>query len=481
MSSTALPLSEIVDVVVQVTGIAATAPSFNIGLITGTTVASGYAAANTRILEFVYGNWQSAMIAAGFTTSSPEYVWAELYFSQEVPPQTLYVGLQNPSSLKTVIPHSGAAGTNYTAGDVLGVTETGGTGGQVQVATVSTGGVVTGLTVVALADGTGYSTNTGQATTNITVANPAASGLEVDITAIGETPLACFAYLRNANPVWYGCASTTAEDSDHEEVAAFVQSSGTPAKYYWGSSTAAIPQSPYSSGSMDVASYMDANSYSRSVGTYSTTQGGAYPNNAAVAAAIMGVEMGLNTGLAGSYYTLMFKTVVGIAPEPLTQTQVSNIQSKNCNIVSNFANSYAFVWKGQTGRTGWFSDLVTFLDIMTAQLQYNLMNVLVSLPAVPMDNAGEQMLIHAVNGTCDNMVAVGFIQPGTWEGATIQLTPNVGIIPGTALTNGYTAFAAPFSTQSAAAQAARQAMPIYVCILATGAIQSVSIYVDVQA
>ena len=54
MSSMALPLSEIVDVIVQVTGIAATAPTFNAGLVTGTTVASGYAAASSRILAFVY-------------------------------------------------------------------------------------------------------------------------------------------------------------------------------------------------------------------------------------------------------------------------------------------------------------------------------------------------------------------------------------------------------------------------------------------
>lgn len=476
------PLSDIVDVIVQVTGIAATAPSFNTGLIVGPTAAAGYS--GSRILQFNQGNWSSAMIAAGFLTSSIEYNQASAYFSQEVPAQTLMVGLINPSSLNTVTVQSPPSGANYTQGDVVAVSQGSPPNltGLVEILTVSAGGVPTSLGVIASSDGTGYTVGTNLPTMNVTVANPLAAGLEVNVSSVGETPLNAITYLRSLNGTWYGCACASATDSDHEAIAGFVQGVTPPAKYYWGSSASAIPASPYNSASIgDVAAYMEANSYSRSVGVYSTTQSGAAPNNLYVGAAVMGVEMGLNTGLAGSYYTLMFKTVVGITPEPLTDTQVANVQSKNCNLISNFANAYAFIWKGVTGRIGWFSDLVTFLDIFTAGLQYDVMNALVALAAVPMDNAGEQMLIHAVNGAADNLVAIGAIQPGVWEGVTIQLTPNVGITPGTALTNGYLTFAAPFSTQSAGAAAARQGMPIYVCCLFTGAIQGIVIYVDAQA
>ena len=486
MSSTALPLSLVVPITVTTQGIAVTAPTYNIGLITGTTVASGYAAANSRILQFSQGDWSSAMIAAGFLLTSPEYIEAGIYFSQNQAAQLVFVGLQNPSSLKTLIPHSGAAGTNYTAGDIVQVLQGSppNVTGQAEILTVAAGGVPLTLAPVLTSDGTGYTTGTDLATANVTVANPAASGLYVDVTAIGETPEACFAYLRNANGTWYGCTSTTAADSDHEAIATFVQGISPPAKYYWASSTVAISQSPYQSGSTDVASYMEANSLSNVTGIYSTTQNGTAPNNVYAAAGMMGLEMGLNTGLAGSYYTLAFKTLVGVTPEPLTLQQYQNILSKNCNIYGNFNNAYAWVYPGISGRTNWFSDFVTFLNVLKAQIQYNVANALALLPTVPEDNAGEQLLIHAVNQACDALGAVGFIQPGVWGGATIQL-PNgtggtIGITNGQALTNGYTVFAASFATQTSAAQQARQGMPIYVCVNTPGAIQSVQINLQVQ-
>jgi len=454
-------------------------------LVTGTTVASGYAAANSRILQFAQGNWSSAMIAAGFLITSPEYSAVGMYFDQNQEAQSVFVGLQNPTSLKTVIPHSGAAGTNYTPGDVAAVLQGSPSNfsGLVQVLTVSAG-VPQTLAVVAVTDGTGYSTGTALSTSNITVSNPLASGLTVDIIAIGETPAASLAYLRNLNGVWYGCMSTTATDSDHEAIASFVQSCTPPAKYYWASSTAAIAQSPFQVGSSDVASYMKTNSFSNVTGLYSTTQGGTAPNNIYAAAAVMGLEMGLNTGLPGSYYTLALKPLVGVALEPLTYQQYLNIVSKNCNIYSIFNNAFSWVYPGTSGRTNWFSDFVTFLNVLTAQLQYSVANALSLLNAIPMDNAGEQMLIHAANQACDALVAVGFIQPGTWNGATIQL-PNgagktIGITNGQALTGGYLAFAASFATQLAADQQARRAMPITVCVNTPGAIQSVQISLQVQ-
>ncbi len=69
-----------------------------------------------------------------------------------------------------------AGGTGYTVGDVLTIT-TGGTGGQVTVASVS-GGVVTAVTLTAI--GSGYTTGTGKATTGGT-----GSGATINITSVG--------------------------------------------------------------------------------------------------------------------------------------------------------------------------------------------------------------------------------------------------------------------------------------------------------
>ena len=60
-------------------------------------------------------------------------------------------------------------------------------------------------------------------------------------------------------------------------------------------------------GSSDVFSYMKANGYQRVFGQYTTTQSGLFPNNIYAGAAAMGIAMGLNTGLAGSYFTMWGK------------------------------------------------------------------------------------------------------------------------------------------------------------------------------
>jgi len=90
MSST-LPLSPIVDVTVTVTPLAATRRDFNQGLIIGpSTVIS----TTDRIAEYYT---TSAMKSDGFTTTSPEYLAAEIYFSQDPAPDRVWIGCKGSS------------------------------------------------------------------------------------------------------------------------------------------------------------------------------------------------------------------------------------------------------------------------------------------------------------------------------------------------------------------------------------------------
>src|SRR5580700_8433928 len=374
MSSPALPLSDIVDVVVLVSPQAASAPTFNHGLIFGNTTG-----AITHAQRIIQVTSAAQLITAGYTTSSPEYIAAEIYFSQSPAPLLLWVGFQDPTSLKTVIPHSGNAGTNYIVGDIVTVVQGGASGGECTVATIGGGGAVTGLAVVTLNDGTGYAVASALSTTG-----GSGTGLEVDISAVGETPLLALENLRAINADWYGCMSTTAVTADHEAIALFVQSCQPPAIYFYYTADANVP----TGGAGNVFAYMKANSYSRAFGQYATTQGGAASNNVYAGAAAMGVAMGLNTGLANSYFTMFGKGEVGITAEPLNATQLGvingaslNNTGNNGNVLSNFANAYTLLWKGTMGN-GQYLDLILFLDVLTAQIQYNVMNLLVSQPAV---------------------------------------------------------------------------------------------------
>ena len=219
---------------------------------------------------------------------------------------------------------------------------------------------------------------------------------------------------------------------------------------------------------------MKAAQYERAPGIYSTTQGGFAPNNIYAGAALMGEVMGLNTGLAGSYFTAWGKPLAGIIPEPITQTQYNAIAGKNCNVYTNFG-SFPLVSPGKMPN-GYYIDLVIFLDVLTANITYNLMNLLTSLPALPITDTGEQQAIHQVNLACQQMVDIGFLSPGIWNGVTL-----LNLSPGDPVAAGYLCQALPVAQLSAGARAARQLQPIYLAIICSDAAQMITVAVVVQA
>jgi hypothetical protein len=95
------------------------------------------------------------------------------------------ITIKNASSSSAIvkaIPHSGNAGSGYKVGDVITVTQTGGSGGTFVVAAI-TGGSSTGPvgSLSPVTAGTGYATATALSTTGGT-----GTGLEVDITTGGN-------------------------------------------------------------------------------------------------------------------------------------------------------------------------------------------------------------------------------------------------------------------------------------------------------
>ena len=313
MTTAPLSISDIIQVSISAPAGVVAARSFNQGLIVGS---SARISSADRIKE--YPNL-AAMVADGFLDTDPEYIAAELYFSQLAAPQFVYVGRQDLTGIGTLIVHAGSAGTGYVVGDVVGITQSGGSLGQATVTTVASG-VVTGLSV--LAGGTGYSLGTALLTTGGT-----GTGLEVDITVLGESLLtaveACVA-VNNAG--WYGFMCCGATDSDHLALAAYSSANYLNLLYFGSTADVGV----LNNTALNICAQMQALK-DAALMVYSTTQGGMYPNNIYSAAAWLGLYCGLDSGLAGSAFTLALKSIVGVAPEPLTQTQYTNILASNCN------------------------------------------------------------------------------------------------------------------------------------------------------
>jgi Protein of unknown function (DUF3383) len=456
-----LPLSDIVDITVTISPTAASPNPFNQGLFIGpSTVIPSYGA-NSRLLQFTS---TSAMLEAGFTNNDPEYIAAQIYFSQTPTASFIWIGRQDLTAIGTFV--IDVAGTGWAVGDEFSIGGAGTNGiGKV---TAETGGVPSAISLVQ--QGTGYVVATGLSTTAL--GSSTGAGLTVSVTALGESLLQAAQACRAASTVWYGLAVNNPADADNLALAEWADPLWQTTRYYLWSNDVAIPN-----GVADNLALQLQTLELRVLGIYSTTQGGLFPNNVFAAAGLMGVEMGLNTGLANSFFTTAHKQIAGIAPEPLTQTQFTNIKTAGFNVYCNF-NPYQLVEPGFMSN-GAPSYLWLFLAVLVAQMQNLEVGVLASNPAVQQTNAGQQLLLNAADTACTALATIGFIAGGLWEGIAFNI-PGVSIATGQALPSGFSNQSQPYAFQSIADRDAGKAQPIYCFIITAGAVQSLLIGIYTQ-
>ena len=475
MASSTLPISIIADVTVVTSSPQAAAPTFNIGLVVGPTPVIPTVGANSRVRKYLATTYASAMLTDGFTAGDPEYICAQMYFSQSPQPSAIQIGRQDGTALKTVVPSAGSPGTDYKVGDMVNVSQAGATNGILRVATVGPLGDVMSLTVYSA--GTAYHTAIGAVTTT----DGDGVDLTVDITAIGESALIAFQQCRAVSSDWYAGMVAGAKDADHVEIAAWTASQvGT---MYFGTT-----DSPDARDGVipNVLHTIYGTSNKRCWMQYATTQGVLAPNQIYFVASVIGQAMASNTQLANSSYTMKFSggvPLVGVYTEPgLTIGQIQNIegqvpsQGPNGNLFLNYGNAYNVLEQGTMMSEGVFFDQVMGLDILAANIQTEIMNVLTSVPKVPQTDSGQQMLIQAVERAANQAANTGFIAPGTWRGQNI-----IGqVTTGQTFPTGYTAVSPLYKTLSPAQIAARVAPPIYLAIIQAGAVHFVTVEVLVQ-
>ncbi len=463
-----LALSNLIDINVSVSPTQPLPPSFNQGLFIGSSGVIPSYGANNRVRQ--YGPGASAALAAmltdGFAIDDPEYIAAQIYFSQ---PGTSYIwiGCQDLTALQTIT--IDVPGTGWAVGDQFIITQAGASYGT-GVVTAAPGGVPSVIAVVSGSQGTGYSDAAGLLTSAVSPSTGV--NLTVNITAIGETLLQSAVACRAANSTWYGLAVYNPADSDNVALSEWADPLWQTTCYYPWSPDAAIATGTAGNAALQLQTLK-----LKVMGIYATTQGGLYPNNIYAAAGLMGVDMGLNTGLAGSFFATGYKEIIGIAPEPLTQAQYTAIVNAGFNVYASFG-PYNTVQQGvmSSGDPGY---LWLYLAVLVAQLQYAEMDVLTSLPVVPQTNSGEHLLIQAANNSCTVLANIGFLATGTWEGVTINI-PGVSLTPGQAITGGFLVQAQPYSQQSSADRDAGKAMPLYIAVTTAGAVRSLVIGVYTQ-
>lgn len=450
-----LPLDRIVNVSVSVAAQQATEPTFNQGCAIGNSGVIPSVGANSRIRPYAS---TGAMLSDGFSTTDPEYLAAQLYFGQSPAPSTLWVGCQDTTAVGAVNPTASSQGINYVIGDQLTLA---GSGAVVQVTTLGANGAITGVNLIS--GGTGATITTGIATSG-----GSGTGAQMDVTALGESAAVAAAACRAASSQWYAFMVCGAADADHLACAAFAQSA-SPQTVYMGSTADTAVVGGLANNIL--LQLQDLN-YNRTEMIYSTTQSGLFPNNAYAAAAVMGMSMGRNTGLAGSYFQQKFNQLSGVAIEPITLSQATLIENANGNVFVAYPG-YTFFEQGVMSN-GQYFDQIVGIDMLAADIQIEELNVLAALTVTQTD-AGQAILLSAANRACAKSAGIGFIGAGTWEGPAV-----LNLATGTPLPTGYSVQSPPYNQQSTSDRAARKSMPIYVCVTQSGAVGSIQITVNVQ-
>ncbi|SFE43504.1 Protein of unknown function [Paenibacillus algorifonticola] len=280
---------------------------------------------------------------------------------------------------------------------------------------------------------------------------------------VPETPVQAVTACRMANGEWYACFVTgVLTDAEIQAVAMYIESAATSSVYFYGTSNNDI----LTATAPNIMDTLKSAKLKRTFGQWGVDPFGSV--------AAMGYAMGANTGLANSSFTMAYKSEVGIDPDDLTTTQLTNILNYNGNAYTGYGGKYQLLVQG-TMADGTHFDEVINLDMLVAEIQIAAMNLLVSSPKIPQTESGMSQLIQAITVPCEDALTRGAIGPGVWTAA-----PILGLQTGDGLPNGYLIQAESLATQSQADREARKSPPIYIAVKMAGAIEFVVIGVIVN-
>ena len=287
---------------------------------------------------------------------------------------------------------------------------------------------------------------------------------QVAIGVVGDnTPVQAITAFRAANETFYSvCFCYKLQDSDVKAVAAAVEGFAIPTMFYYFTDSADV----LTASTTNLIGGIKALSYNRSVGFYSSAVD--------ILPAFVGLVSALCSLNPNSSYTAAYKTLIGVTADAITNTQLNALISYGGNCYTNFGNRYSFTYPGVVA-SGLHIDEIFLLDAAKFVIQQQTVAGMVGTRKVPMTEDGMSLLTSFISSACDRLFTAGFIASGIWTGDNV-----LALNTGDAIENGYYIQAGRVSDLSAADRASRNSPPIYVCLLASGAIEHVVIRVFVN-
>ncbi len=315
-----------------------------------------------------------------------------------------------------------------------------------------------------VADGFGTSTEAYKAAVKYFAQSPAPGKLLVSCYPSSETPIAALAAVLDVTSDFYGlCLGAAETDANILALEAAVSAQEKPCVLFLP--LIGTPADVIASGGM--LDTLFSRSSRRSVCTYAAALSDA--------AAVMGCAMGLQLASAASSFALCYKTLQGVTPSDLTQTQIDAIQALGGNVFVTRNYSFHLLEMGSTP-SGLRYDEVLYMDMIAADLQSAAVSLLAqNTGKLPQTDNSTAMFINLFSGILAGYTARNVLASAAWKGPAVGSIQNGDIIE-----NGFALWADSYDIQSEADRAAHKAMPIQVALTLAGSLESVVINVNVQ-
>ncbi len=492
MSTKALAVDRVVNVTINLQPRAASRRNFGVLLIVGP---SDVIPPSERIRS--YTNIDG--VAADFGLEAPEYLAAELFFSQSPRPAILQIGrwLKQPTSAMLrggILTTEESALAQWTgiedgsltlhvAGDTHNIS------GLDFTEVTNLNAVASAITAKAAAYGvtcawdgerfTLTTTATGPDATLTYCTDATAGGTALtaklklgDDTALApqdglaaETIKECVVELADRGD-WYGLAIADASLTvdDHLTVAQYIQASAKSRIY---AATITDPRVLDAAFTDDLASRGKALKLSRLFCCYST--------NKYAAISAIGRAFTVNFSANRSTITLKFKQLPSVEAEGLTESQANTLAAKRCNVFAKYNNDTAILQEGVMSGDAWF-DEIHGTDWLQNAVQTELWNLLYqSKTKIPQTNSGVHQLITCIENVLDQAVNNALVAPGTWNGDGFGQLERGDYLP-----KGYYVYSEPIELQAQSEREKRVAPPIQCAIKLAGAIHSVDVSINVN-
>ena len=192
------------------------------------------------------------------------------------------------------------------------------------------------------------------------------------------------------------------------------------------------------------------------------------------AAALMGTAMGLELSHPASAFALCYKTINGIQPSALTETEADAIKALNGNVYLTRGYTHLLLEKG-TVSSGARYDEMLYLDKIADDLQNAAVTLLAENPdRLPQTDDSTAQFINRFTAILSGYTGRDVLASGIWRGADTG-----PLHAGDTVENGFALWADSYDDQPDADRAAHKAVPVNVGLVLAGSIESIVITVNV--